>query len=241
MTSESNIQEKTIKPSQILSCPACGSSHINLRAKMSQDYICYKCKAIFKEPIIRTKETKNTHPWRLAEELKEEAIPTIEEIKIMALSQPDERIRALFVMGYLTAGRISEIIEIQKKDLKPEKVDGRDVLLIRMANRKNRKNKHKEIGIPMDTHSDFIKILGTYINTLSPIDLLFPISTTQAWKILKEKYNINPHYLRHIRVTHLVRDYELDPYSIEMIAGWSNLLPLESYKHLKWKDATRKL
>ena len=230
-----------MKDNQILSCPACSSSHINLRAKMSQDYTCYKCKAIFKTPIKRNKERKNTHPWSLAEELKEEAIPTIQEVKELALSQPDERIRALFVMGYLTAGRISEIIEIQKKDLKLEKVDNRNVLLIRMANRKNRKNKHKEIGIPMDTHSDFIKILGTYINTLSPIDLLFPISTTQAWKILKEKYNINPHYLRHIRITHLVRDYELDPYSIEMIAGWSNLLPLEAYKHLKWKDATRKL
>jgi len=241
MTSNSNLNKKGIKPNQIESCPACGSSHINLRAKMSNDFICYKCKNIFREPIIRTKESKNTHPWKLAEELKEEDIPTIPQTLELALSITDERIRALFVMGYLTAGRISEIIEIQKKDLKPEKVDGRDVLLIRMANRKNRKNKHKEIGIPIDTNLDFIKIIGTYTNTLTPLDLLFPISTTQAWKILKEKYNINPHYLRHIRVTHLVRDYELDPYSIEMIAGWSNLLPLEAYKHLKWKDATRKL
>jgi len=240
MTDEPKLNKKEDK-NQIQACPSCSSSHINLRAKMSNDFICYKCKNIFNTPIVRTKESKNTHPWRLAEELKEEAIPTVEEVKELALSIPNERTRALFVMGYLTAGRISEILEIQKKDLKPEKVDGRDVLLIRMANRKNRKNKHKEIGIPIDTHIDFIRILGSYTNQLNPIDLLFDFSKTEAYKLLKENYNINPHYLRHIRITHLVRDYELDPYSIEMIAGWSNLLPLEAYKHLKWKDATRKL
>jgi integrase len=244
MTNKLKQQEKKVEPKAkelISSCPACGSSHINLREKMSQDYTCYKCKSIFKTPVERPLERKNTHPWRQAEELKQEDIPTIEQIKEMALSVPDERIRALFVMGYLTAGRISEIIEIQKKDLKPEKVDGRDVLLIRMINRKNRKIKHKEIGIPIDTNLELIKILGTYLNTLTPLDLLFPFSTARARKLFKQHYNINPHYLRHVRVTHLVRDYELDPYSIEMIAGWSNLLPLEAYKHLKWKDATRKL
>ncbi len=244
MTSESNTIKKTVEPRQkdlIRSCPNCSSSHINFRAKTSQDYICYKCKSIFKTPVERTMERKNTHPWRLAEELKQENIPTVQEVKELALSTQDERIRALFTITYLTAGRISEILEIQKKDMKPEKVDGRDVLLIRMVNRKNRKNKHKEIGIPIDTNLEWIKILGSYTNSLTPLDLLFPFSTTRARKIFREHYNINPHYLRHIRVTHLIRDYELDPYSVEMIAGWSNLLPLESYKHLKWKDATRKL
>ncbi len=241
MTSQTNNTEKRIQPNQIPSCPACGSSHINLREKTSQDYICYKCKTTFKKPIQRTMERKNPHPWRKAEQIKEEEIPTIQQIKELCLSQPDERTRALFAMTYITAGRISEILEIKKSDMKPEQVDGRKVLLIRMPNRKSRKYKHKEIGIPIDTHNDFIRIIGTYTNQLQPEETLFPISKTRAYKILKDHYNINPHYLRHVRVTHFIRDYELDPYSIQAITGWSNLLPLESYKHLKWKDATRKL
>ena len=249
MNLESQTPDKVPKTNLINSCPTCGSSHVNPRER-TNDYICYKCKATFKEPTERPKERSNTKPWSHQKELKKEDIPSIQVVKEMALSITDIRLRALFVLAYLTAGRISELTKdkkqetyMRKKDLSiSELEDGRKVLLIHMPNRKNRKTKFKDIGIPFDTNEDFVRMIGSYTNSLGPLDTLFPISPSRAYYLLKDKLNINPHYLRHIRITHLVRDYkDISPFEIEMIAGWSNIMPIESYKHLKWKDAAKKL
>ena len=95
-------------------------------------------------------ELKNP-AWSKQSFLKEERIPTIKEIIGMAESVEKDRDRALFVLAYLTAGRIREIVRnkekpsIRKNDLEIKDVNGRQVLLINMRNQKNREKKRKDL------------------------------------------------------------------------------------------------
>lgn len=185
-------------------------------------------------------------PWSKQSFLKEERVPTIQEIIGMAETIGKDRDRALVIMTYLTAGRIREVIRrderpsIKKSDFKIVKEEGRDILLINMRNQKNKDRKRKDIPVPLDLKENalFWNMLTDYLNSLSEDEELFPITYQTAYEILTEKYdiNFNPHWFRHVRLTHLVVVYGYKEFQLVRYAGWSDSRPAKRYVEMTWKD-----
>lgn len=100
--------------------------------------------------------------------------------------------------------------------------------------------------------------MGTYVangNNRSE-DHIFNISRTNAWnrlakveistraiqgKDIIEDYvkGVNPHYLRHCRLTHLVQTYGFNELQLMRFAGWTNTKPAIVYVHLNWMDLAK--
>jgi len=188
-------------------------------------------------------ELKNP-AWSKQSFLKEERIPTIPEVIEIASGIEKDRDRALFVLAYLTAGRIREIVRnkekpsIRKNDLEIKDVKGRKILLINMRNQKNKEKKRKELPVPLDIKENaiFWNLLIPHLNTLSNEEELFPITYQTAYYILDRISGWNCHWFRHIRLTHLVVEYDYGAFQLMMYAGWSDLRPAKNYLEMRWTD-----
>ena len=230
--------------------------------------------------MIRT----DRKPWRRQRILKRQHIPSQEWIYQTALRYTNLRERALFIVAYLTGGRISEIVRTRylrkvtyqytemedKHGNKVRKVlrnkhkspiaetieknqinypgilrmdvlihevrsDGKQILEIRMQNRKNKKVKVKSIPIPIHKEKRLVGLLFEYLDTLNPEIPLFPMSIRTAERIIN-KVDMNPHFLRNIRLTHLVNIYDFNAYQLTRFAGWTSASPAEAYVRLSQKD-----
>lgn len=183
-------------------------------------------------------------PWSKQSFLQGERIPTVKEVLEIAEGIDKDRDRALFVLAYLTAGRIKEIIRkenrasIRKNDLRITMEGGREVLVIDMRNQKNKDRERKEIPVPLDLEENalFWNMVIPYINTLSNDGELFPIAYKTAYEILDNLIGWNPHWFRHIRLTHLVTVYGYREHQLTMYAGWSDPRPAKNYLQMRWQD-----
>ncbi len=221
-------------------------------------------------------------PWSNQTVLKKEDVPNQNEL-IGMINNSNETLRnkALVVMAYLTAGRISEIVQekelrkvffikelvngvkrikrtkdnvpivdyiekiplnypgICKKDITRSYLGEDEVMLINMQNRKNRKIKRKNIPVLVKREPQFVEILRDYTKDLGIFEPLFPINKSQAYNIIYNITQMNPHLLRGIRLTHLVTIYGRDGMRLVKFAGWTDSRPAESYIRLDWRDIWR--
>ena len=97
-----------------------------------------------------------------------EGRPSINDIKTIAFKMKKERYRILFIVLYLTAARISEIVRVfSKRHIEEAIINNRPFLIMRLVNRKNRKRKYKEISVPLDypkQEAELAKIVLEYIS-----------------------------------------------------------------------------
>lgn len=191
-------------------------------------------------------------PWHLQDKLKKESVPGINDLLIMADRLESPRDKALLMLTYLTAGRICEIVRynrkgiqhlsIKRKDLIVTEKNNRKTLLITVRNEKNRQRKNKQLPIPLDKEENIIVLepVKDYIKDLDLDEELFPFGYKNALKIL-HKVGLNPHFLRHIRLTHLVTLYDFNEQELRMYAGWTDGRPAKHYIELRWGDLLKKL
>lgn len=184
--------------------------------------------------------------WGHQSILKEKTIPSVEDTIEIADAIDNPRDQALFVLAYLTAGRIREIIRkgtgenfkpsIIKREISLDEIKGKKILKIDMRNQKNRQRKRKTIPIPLDKPENkrFFEFLIPYLNSLEMNDELFPFSYSNAYRILKQFWN--PHWFRHIRLTHLVTKYNFNEQQLKMYAGWTDGRPAKDYIEMRWQD-----
>jgi len=169
-------------------------------------------------------------------------VPEQREIARFARQIENPMHRALFILAYLTAGRIREVLSLTREQFKIEKIGVRKVLTIRhMLNEKNRKRHTKTFHIPIDKERALVNPILSYLNTKERKERIFPFKTRQrAWQILKQ-YGIFPHYLRHIRLTHLVTIYGFTDQVLVRFAGWTDSQPAQYYIELKAEDILDKM
>ena len=210
--------------------------------------------------------------WKRQRILKKQDIPIQEEVLQMARSYSNIMERSLFIMAYLTGGRITEIIKcpylrkfhyMKEKDAKGnfqvEKVEkvrldypgilkknimftqlrGKNVMIISMQNRKNKNIQRKNVPVPVEKEGEFINLLQEYLVTLKDDDPLFPFQTGKSKKIMA-KIGMNAHFLRDIRLTHMVTIYHFDTFQLVKFAGWTNISPAERYVRLGMTDLVDK-
>jgi len=122
-----------------------------------------------------------------------------------------------------------------KKNITYTERKGKKLMIVGMQNRKNPKFLWKNIPVPVEREGHFIKMLEEYTETLSDDDVLFPFCATKAQSIIAER-DMNPHFLRDIRLTHMVLLYDFTPFQLVRYAGWKNSDPAERYVRLSMGD-----
>jgi len=192
-------------------------------------------------------------------------VPSKDEIRRKIEGEPDLMKRAFFALTYLTAGRINEVVPCKKRrrretiktsfskhtrkwteninyegvkkgDISFDEIDGRRVMVVTMRNEKNRRREWKRLPVVVEDNTVLVGFITDYISDLEDGDTLFDFSSVTGWKYIKESLGFNPHYLRHVRLTHLVQLYNYDHILLMKFAGWSNTKQADRYLELSWKD-----
>jgi hypothetical protein len=147
------------------------------------------------------------------------------------------------------------IIEIDYKGIRPkdidfdfEKINGKKVRImnINLANRKNRNIKFKRIPIPVmefdvrghkKKHDTFlVKNILNFANGIDQDQPIFNFGDRWARELIRRGLGMNPHYIRDIRLSHLVIYYGFTEQQLVKYAGWTDGRPAARYIRLRTKD-----
>ena len=188
--------------------------------------------------------------------------PVPEAMTMSQLAELGERYdnpqdRALFYFCYLTGARISEALDVTPGDIEKHRNEKLgEYLTVRLLTRKNRRAKIRDVPVPMQ---QLEKTMVSYVNKWVSVSegSIFPgLSRTNAWNRLSRikitvraihgkeiiqdlNKGVNPHYLRHCRLTHLVQHYGFNELQLMRFAGWTNTRPAIVYVHLNWMDLAK--
>lgn len=186
---------------------------------------------------------------------------SMDEIYILGRQYKDPRIRALFFFCYLTGARISEALATTPKDInRTSSQELGDYITVRLLTRKNKRIPIRDVPVPLrHREGEMMAYMDAYLNVERPARgsrNFGYLTRTNAWNRLSEvkvvvralhgrdiieKYErgINPHYLRHCRLTHLVQHYGFNEIQLMRFAGWTNTKPATVYVHLNWMDLAK--
>ena len=185
---------------------------------------------------------------------KHKQLPVLQRYELIDRINLLDNIRdqALVAFLYLSACRVSEVCQyytkendkrilkgysIQKKQLEIE--DG-VLKIFNVRTLKRRRTMFKTIPIIICKERKLYSILKTYLDTLGPEDYLFPITRQRAYQILG-KVELFNHYLRHLRLTHLVTDYNFSSMELKQFVNWGNSKSADSYIHLNVDNLINKM
>jgi len=113
----------------------------------------------------------------------------------------------------------------------------RKVLLIELFNEKakSRDLRHKKLPLPFDTHKDIIDIILTNIEKIPYGKPVVSLPYHKIWRLMS-KYELNPHLLRHYRLTHLCINHRYDSFKLQLYAGWTDIKPAKHYIQMAWSS-----
>lgn len=179
--------------------------------------------------------------WEKQKELQKEDIPSWEEMVELVEGMKDQDLRALFSILYVTGARIKEVIDAsQRKDfvLGEVKFKGEPIkcLIITLLNEKNKKRTKKRLPIRIDREKPFIRHIWGFIKDMDLESYIFDFGYSWAYKRLWKATGMNPHFIRHIRMTHLVTRYDFSQTKMIKWSGWTDARPSENYMELRMSD-----
>ena len=181
--------------------------------------------------------------WKIQQNVlkqKKESI-TPNDIVITAKGIKKPRDQALFVILYLTAARISEVVgTLYRKDISQQEVDCRRIILFRLNNRKHKEKKFKDIPVPYEKEKELLELIFPWLESKQLETRLFDFSKTRGYQIIKKETGWNPHWIRHIRLTNLAVYNDFNDQLLVKFAGWTDSRPSKAYMEVKWKDILQK-
>lgn len=119
--------------------------------------------------------------------------------------------------------------------------DFHDHILVKGVRNLKRKwnDKAKSRPVPIfkgELEMPFIKHLNNYIKKIDDPDYrLFDFTRQHAFEILKD-VKINPHQLRHTRITHLCTFYPFSLFDLQNFVAWKSVRSADDYVHLTKED-----
>ena len=159
------------------------------------------------------------------------------------------RDKAFISLLFLTGARISELIQLRRRDLRLEENDGRRYLVVRLPTLK-RKSGVPVRDIPIPLEEPLLSNILTYVRTLEPNARLFPFSRRWGLELLKRLAresgvrdgDVWCHLLRASRISEL-KGY-LSQIEISEFAGWTlpkSFGPIRHYVYLDWRSYAHKM
>jgi len=125
---------------------------------------------------------------------------------------------------------------ICKKDITFGSFKETQIMTVSMQNRKNKKFIRKNIPVTISKDQGMVSIVKEYLETLStPETPLFDFGIRKAEYIMG-KTQFNPHFLRDIRLTHMVMLYNFNAFQLAKFAGWKDIKSAERYVRLGVND-----
>jgi len=167
-------------------------------------------------------------------------VPTLEEMKEMISSIPDEHLRDKAILStlYITGARVCEIVKrLRLKDISVKEHKGRKYISFYLftAKRQRRvKQIYRNIPVSYDKYKVFVDPLIDYIRQIKPRDddYVFDITTRTVLNITHKWLDFHTHFIRHVRISHLVQHHNFNDQELTKWTGWSNSNPAATYSHL---------
>jgi len=206
------------------------------------------------------KKVKLGNSWRRQRVFKKKAhnvVPSYEETIQLVNKFPTLMEQALFAVTYLTGARISEIVQceylskrIYETETVKDKHGQKKDKIIRNANgspiyKKTEKIKIDYPGILKQNikfkNHDGYEVMYILKTLIEPDTPLFPFKPFRARLIFANAIDLNPHYLRDIRMTHSVTEHKLSAHALKKIAGWASIKSSDKYIRLDVSDVIKQL
>ena len=181
----------------------------------------------------------------------DEILEKLEAYKGSIYRQPTNKLiardKALLSLIFLTAGRISEVISLEKKQFKFNREDG--FIIIENMKLVKQKKTHKkagrspfrcEVAIPLSgTLKPFTDIFLKYYKICSSVKL-FNFSRNWSWKIVECITDMYPHYFRACSENYYYKIFR-NPYALRDFVGLSSVEALGTYMKTDWRDYSSKI
>jgi len=160
--------------------------------------------------------------------------------------------QALVAFLYLTGCRVSELVGNKSRDYPRKPIfrhqvertffNNVPILMIKdVPVLKRKSNMTRNVPVVIEREKPFVDILLAYIKNMGMDDVLFPMTRQTAWKIVNKQLGLWPHYFRHLRNTHLTREYGLSGHELKNFNGWASAMMADNYVHLNWRDIASKM
>ena len=159
--------------------------------------------------------------------------------KVLGIKE-GEKPKVITIQDFKQKNKMGEIqLSIQKKDIRLVKIKGIPCALFKLRNLKNRNPKEKIKFLPVKlnnpTSIKLWRIIDVYLSSLQDYEELFPFGIRNAERILNQA-EWNPHSLRAVRLTHLVRYENYTDQKLKVYAGWTDSRPSKNYIKLNYED-----
>lgn len=164
---------------------------------------------------------------------------------------PEQKFRAFAAFLYLSGARIREVLGHKEKGLKgfcPKQYrkvyeDGVELRVFRemwTLKRRGGKVLRRSIPVVVGREREFVRIVDDWMDSRDPSVPAFGFSRQYGWLIIREM-GMFPHFLRHLRNTHLVTEYGYNSSLLKNFNGWSDEKPASVYVHLGFDDLLRQM
>lgn len=240
-----------IQPRKIKVCPECGYNQIKFNGTR-KNWSCYapKHRKANKDKIFRFKKPKELmtshkivpkrNPMDLDILSPQQLVAKIRNMKTNNL----KRDKAFVAFLYLSGARISEVVKkVRKNQIDKTLIkDQWHVVINNLTILKRRKKINRTIPILVRREHEIFEFLAKYLDSIRDIDtILFNFSREYGHRIIKTSTELFPHFLRHLRITHLVTIYGFNPLDLVQFTGWADPRPTTVYAHLDWQSLAKKM
>ena len=172
-----------------------------------------------------------------------------------AMSKAGKKAQFEFALLYLTGARVGEIVQVRKADFKKYKKGEKEYLTVTLPTLKNRRRRSRIIPlVKEEPYTEMVESIEDYLYYLYPTERIIQVQTARGLrkKISKVgefetmaiypnqrkkkevKRSFYPHFLRHCRLTHLVKYHHFDGNRLMYFAGWSDPRLSSIYVSLDW-------
>lgn len=247
--------ERPKSEKKVASCPFCHSTNLytySARIQKRERVICISCKKKFREPEYRYTAlpyVKRRNPQHMEIVPQEVVLEKIQNIQ-------NPRNRALAAILYLSGARVTEIVgrlekgsvitysvpPLKRKEIKLYELSGEKIVLlenIRVI--KGKQLRYRTTPHPVTKEGKFLECAKEHLDSLTPEDIVFKMKRGTAHYLIKKETGYFPHYLRHLRASHLVLNYGFGQHDLMEYFRWEGVNMPNKYVHLRPVDLINKM
>jgi len=173
--------------------------------------------------------------WKGQKRLLEGGLPDRDRVIKRIMDVEDPRDRFICALAYLTGARATELTDLEKSRIWKEDIKGKECVIFRLTNRKSKRHKEKMLAVAAEDEPELCGIVVGFVSNFQG-DILTPGTQQAMYHIIKKSLGWNPHFMRHIRLTHLTVNRGYSEIKLTRWAGWTDSRPASTYVKYRYPD-----